>query len=253
MSGTLYYILMKAFKNSKVREKACHSSKNILTKHSELTNRIFDHFPCLITEKQLSNKIEQLKEIISNIEESSVSDKMILTDEVAKTKITLFEKAIAKMAVDELLTYEEKLKPEIIKLLDWEEFEKELNKPTTIYNILCAYVGGVNQVLIEHFGKKPEKSNEVYAAFCHHINKNSHDWILDKLDPEGDIVKCYREGNLNKKWNYEKILKWPIEPPQPGVLVVLTAVAAAAAYLFFKKSPEEKPNETPEIETSLRI
>lgn len=251
-SRSLYYHLVVAFnKNSEVKKKACQSSKQTLKKHPELINRIFDHFPCLISDKLLQKKTDQFKEIINSIDESSISDDMVLKDEIAKTKIALFEKSIAKMAVEELLTYEEKIKPELLKLLEWEEYETLLNKPDNLYSILCAYVGAINQAITEHFGKKPEKSNEMYGAIGHYINQNTRKWILEKVDKTGSIAKHF---DTNTKWKYEKILTWPIDPPKTGVLVVLTAVAAAAAILFFKKSSnEEPPTETTEWDNSFRI
>lgn len=247
MSGSrtsLYYSLQKSFKNSETKKRSCHSAKSILKDRPELATRIFDKFPCLLPENHIATLKDQFLNIFSSIKDSSIEENINgieLINEKDKKKLFQFEKKIADIAIAELLTIDGQIKPELIKILEWEAFEKQLHSTSLICAIISAFIGAVNQVIIQQLATEMQKRTFVFGAVCDYINKNLHYWVVDRLDSAGYIITGPKSQYESDKWNYEKILTWPIENPQPGVFVVLTAVATAAAILFFKKSKDQAP------------
>jgi hypothetical protein len=244
---SLYTILQREFKNPDIKKRACESSKNILKNHPELTTRIFDNFPCLISQNQLNALTTELQEILLLISESGVAilnNKMELLNELDKKKIIKWEKKIASIAIAELLTEKGHIQKEILELLEWQNCTKELNSSELISSIICAYVGAVNQVIIQKLSKEFELNGNVFLGICSFVNKHCHEWVIDRLDASGFIIQT-PEIKKEKyiKLKYDNIIRWPIEKPQPGVFIVLGAIATAAAFLFFKKLPGENAQE----------
>lgn len=246
---SLCNILKREFKNPTKRNIACDSAKNILQDHPELATRIFDKFPCLLHKNELAELTNQFRDIFMELDSSSISeteDGVDLALEADKKNITAWEKKIADIAIAELLDENGTIKNELIELLEWQDFQNELRSPALICSIVCAYLGAINQVIIHNLSKELANRSDIFLAVCGYVNKNCRTWVNHQIFESKEGLSTVKEEKYSKI-QYHKILHWPnetfsFEKNQPGVFVVLGAVAAAAAILFFKKSISENDN-----------
>lgn len=141
--------------------------------------RIFDHFPCLLPREDISQFETKFSEILSDIPVTislNLDNELVLHHKLSQLQLMSWEKGIIKLAAEALLDTNRGIKQEILDLLGW---ENQLNS-AEIHDIICAYVGAVNQVVIGANANTTYQS--ALAIACGYITKNYGQWVDDVLN-----------------------------------------------------------------------
>ena len=164
-------ILLEAFNDPEIKQRCLQAKKKLLRGDTRV--RIFDDFPCLLPQNDIAalttrllkflSESRSIRKTSSGIQVASLSDVLIIRQ---------LQKDIARIGCVDLLDEKGEIKKEIMKLLEW---EGHLNREQT-GEVLRAYVGSVNQVMMEHSSAMLEKNSTTLMGLCDCINKNYGKW-----------------------------------------------------------------------------
>ncbi|VVC77198.1 hypothetical protein AQUSIP_25250 [Aquicella siphonis] len=229
---TFIDILTEDFTNPEVMTLCRQSSQAKI--RSRIVSRVFDEFPSLVTPEELDTLSDQFQQIFSEIRTVRLSDNGIhLDSQDDKTRLRLWESAIADKARRELLDDQGKIKKEIVVLLDWEKYLDQIDN----CSLICAFVGAVNHFAILRFADQIEKQKEKFTAACDYVNSNYRGWIQDVMKKAACPIDP-PSSRASEPDMIRKILAFPLEHKEltaaMGLTGLLIAGLAITGTLLFK-------------------
>lgn len=159
-------------------EKLCDTVKaKLLTAGDRL--RLFDDIPDLLPTNTIINLAEEFNAIIQQIDVDDIGQQdgdLTLVTLSDKRNIFLWERKIIRLACHELLNLQRGLKQELLQLLQ----QRSPLNATAVYQIVCAYVGAINQAVMGECAHKPVATLPVALNF---ITRHYGQWITEELKP----------------------------------------------------------------------
>lgn len=204
-------------------------------------NRIFDGFPILLPQNKLDNLIKKFEKIFSKIKPITIPDEV---DDPAqllinhdKKKIFIWQREVIKIGCYELLGQNGQIKNEIVELLEWHPYA------INICDIVCAYVGAVNQFLADKLNILFKEKGSAFSAICQFVNQNYRKWVLEELAHFSDKPD-ERDAKVQQS-KFIKIKRLPKEKPAVavGLAVGFTVTLAAIGYALFSSSSTRNPQQ----------
>lgn len=220
MSGSrisLIEQLKKYFEDENIKSTCLTSSR--LKINNRFANRVFDDFPNLLQTDDITFMKDSYEKILSTLKFSSKDLTLRKTDQ---EKIMQWEKKFIFIACTELLNDQDQIKSELLDLLEWNDLKNKF----TVSDIICAFVGTINQQTMNEL--KPVIENDLLAhgAICNFINPNYRRWVVDFLHKNSTIKEKLHHMGLKDIFNIPN--KHPIT-----TAATLSMVAAASTGLTF--------------------
>ncbi|OGT47807.1 MAG: hypothetical protein A3E83_03010 [Gammaproteobacteria bacterium RIFCSPHIGHO2_12_FULL_41_20] len=159
-----------------LQNRCCRESIKALN-NSGLTMRIFDEFPCLLPEEDIKELSDRFSSILNLVQLRSQGDVNTFTTENDVLMVEAWERKITKIGIAELLGKDGQIKPEIASLLTWPLAQPQAR----IYEIVCAYVGAINQVVIANIMEEIDRVPDKPQVIFDYINKHYSQWVVDEL------------------------------------------------------------------------
>ena len=232
-------IVTAAFLNPETKAKCLNTCKNI-SQHA-IAARAFDEFPCLLPEIEINQLKKEFLGILRNAKPSPFSDAGYQLIEYKDIRaVETLEKKIAAIGYAELIDVNtQKIKDSIIKLLEWDKDKINL------CDILCAYVGAINQDILHGLLSDIEKHNDTFTACCSHITKNYHLWAAEVLKLHGHVVESAPARiNLenNSAYLYKSINRQDIAIGAAAASILVTGLLSG--FFLFNQVKNRRKNKS---------
>lgn len=226
---------------TKINDREIHAI--ISTSNSKLadlgsTFRIFDEFPCLISDDNLISIINRFKAMIANLHSFSETKYGFQPNDQDAKKIMELEKEIIQLACFELLDHHE-IRNDIIEFLKWDKKNITQEK---IGAIICAYVGAINQEIFNSLSNAAHH-HIMLGQLCDYINKNyGKKWTAEVLKEKG----CKEAANFLEDKNYFPLMNFLTLHVDDQVIIMGVGLGLslfiAAGLTLFKKFSEATDN-----------
>ncbi len=214
-SRSLIELLKNEFKDVTLEKNCKNNARKAL--QQGMATRIFDKFPDIISPDDLKIFIEECKNLLTDIDSESIvekDNKFIFTEEDDKNRMFEWQMRIIEKGAAELLDQKADVKFEFLTLLGLKNFKIAPNE------ILCSYVGIINQYIAHSFEKHSNhliKSNaHVYNMIFYYVNKHYGNWtrlwlsIFEKIHeiiPSDDLQQYLKTlQSISIKLNSKKYL-----------------------------------------------
>jgi hypothetical protein len=176
---TLLPTLQDAFINPTLKASCLASSKEQLQKGTNNNSgyRAFDTFPPLLPQTELDALMNEIRIILQHIQYNIKNNKgfyLLTLDN--QNAIAHLQKRVIKIACDELLNTDGKIKSEIINLLEWDSIKSNIH----IDDIIGSYT---NMVLHNplYLGTLSENEKNALNSFYLYSTAHSGEWIDEQL------------------------------------------------------------------------
>ena len=184
MSNTrihLFELLKNEFKNkNKLAECIQHSKKKI--QENDIT-RIFDKFPDMLEEQELSCLIEDFLKILGRVQDENkqITDAdLISINETTQAWIKQTFQQIALMGCDDLLS-SSIVNKQIANLLEWGDLVAKID----IAELIKAYTANIVMKAFCKIADKPNIDQLAFGFVNDYINKHSRKWIIETITKNG--------------------------------------------------------------------
>lgn len=216
--------ISEQFKDEKIKNTCLDSCKSNL--ENNVCNRIFDNFPTLTTENEMNDLVNQFEAILKN---------------PSMKALETWQKAILKNAMFDLIEKNGKVKPEIIKVFELQNYTKKLDGR----EIISAYVGAINMLVLNQLSHQLESYSSTFLVVCDAVNKNISDWIIEAANEE----KYSLNSHAKDIWLNVKFMRAPSKK-QTGFFTVAGMALATAAYFAWNHFTSKKTDESSESSES---
>lgn len=141
--------------------------------------RVFDGFQILVNDTVLQRLCAQFSSIITSTHRvRNTSNGPIICQNEPKEAIRQLQKTIAKIACFELFDQNQRIKPALIQLLDWSEFEGKIDN----CELVCAFVNEINLIIFQKLARFINSNEGAFNAHCQLINQQYPFWTSEVLD-----------------------------------------------------------------------
>lgn len=173
---TLIDRLNNAFQDETIKTNYRERTKAKLAKDA---TRVFDGFQILVNDAVLEGLCAQFSAIITSTHRVRItSNGPIICQNEPKEAIHQLQKTIAKIACFELFDQNQKIKPALIKLLDWSKFEGKIDN----CELVCAFVNEINLIIFQKLARFISSHEQAFNAHCQLINQQYPFWTSEVLE-----------------------------------------------------------------------
>lgn len=222
--GAFYEHLLNEFSKEGVYNTCLESSLKQLK--GELTTRLFDDFPPLLTEPEIDLIAGRLKQIlitINHVKKTSHGIELVYYQDRAAIK--QWQLNIIQKGCEALLGDDGQICNDLIELLGWQDYRNKIDNCI----LVCAFAHGIHQAIIPKLADFINVNcQDAYSAVCHLIHTQVSTWVID----------TFKRKNIPYDEKYEKSifdspnLKFAIGVGA-GATVLGIGSLAALGILFF--------------------
>lgn len=175
---SLVDVLSAAFDKSAGLATQCRRSSQLAFTASGSTKRIFDEFPCLLAEDDITDLCHGFSRILEQVTPTQTQDDMlVLTNSNDRLMVHAWQNKIAQIGIRELLDGNGYIRPDVRQLLDW---QMPLSQKQ-VCEVICGYVSAINQEVMQRLDAQIQAKNDSFSAICDEVNKNLGGWVITEL------------------------------------------------------------------------